>query len=59
MILLFLVKAARTEQVVYPLKDYQKVAIMRNVEKMLGEALRDTNEIGPLLRTIVDGRFED
>ncbi|XP_045462643.1 hypoxia-inducible factor 1-alpha inhibitor-like isoform X2 [Harmonia axyridis] len=43
----------------YPLKDHQKVSIMRNIEKMVLEVLRDPNEVGPLLRNVVLGRFED
>ncbi|XKL68822.1 hypothetical protein PGB90_006591 [Kerria lacca] len=53
----FWYKAGPTGQIVYPLKDYQKVAIMRNVEKMLNDALRDSTEVGTLLKTIVDGRY--
>lgn len=30
---------------------------MRNVEKMLGDALRDPAEIGSLLHTIIEGRY--
>ncbi|CAG9829537.1 unnamed protein product [Diabrotica balteata] len=43
----------------YPLQDHQKVSIMRNVEKMLLEVLQDPNEVGPLLRTMVLGRYTD
>nr|CAI5821854.1 unnamed protein product [Callosobruchus analis] len=43
----------------YPLKDHQKVSIMRNVEKMLLEVLQDPKEVGPLLRTILMGRYVD
>ncbi|XP_065222718.1 hypoxia-inducible factor 1-alpha inhibitor-like isoform X1 [Planococcus citri] len=53
----FWYKAPPTGQIVYPLKDHQKVAIMRNVEKMLREALGDPDDIGPLLRTIIEGRY--
>lgn len=41
----------------YPLEGYQKMAIMRNVEKMLVETLKDVNEVGPLLRAILEGRY--
>ena len=44
-------------EVKYPIKGYQKVAIMRNVEKMLAEAMQDPEEVGPLLKTMVEGRF--
>lgn len=57
-ILIFL-QAGPTGQIVYPLKDHQKVAIMRNVEKMLVEALQDPHEVGPLLRALVLGRYTD
>lgn len=30
---------------------------MRNVEKMLAEALQDPNEVGTMLKTIVLGRY--
>lgn len=43
----------------YPLQDHQKVSIMRNVEKMLLEVLQDPKEVGPLLRTMVLGRYCD
>lgn len=32
---------------------------MRNIEKMLLEVLQDPNEVGPLLRTMVQGRFNE
>ncbi|CAH0546820.1 unnamed protein product [Brassicogethes aeneus] len=43
----------------YPLNDHQKVSIMRNIEKMLVEVLQDPKEVGPLLRTMVLGRFTE
>lgn len=43
----------------YPLKDHQKVSIMRNIEKMLLEVLQDPKEVGPMLKRIVNGRFDD
>lgn len=46
-----------TEKIEYPLKPRQKLAIMRNVEKMLLEALREPAEVGPLLRALVLGRY--
>lgn len=52
-------QAGPTGQIVYPLKDHQKVAIMRNVEKMLLEALQDPHEVGPLLRALVLGRYTE
>ncbi|KAE8740905.1 hypothetical protein FOCC_FOCC013573 [Frankliniella occidentalis] len=53
----FWYKAGPVGQVEYPIKGYQKVAIMRNVEKMLAEAMQDPEEVGALLRTMVQGRF--
>ncbi|XP_018575930.1 hypoxia-inducible factor 1-alpha inhibitor [Anoplophora glabripennis] len=43
----------------YPLRDHQKVSIMRNVEKMLLEVLQDPKEVGPLLRAMVLGRYNE
>ncbi|XP_066250308.1 hypoxia-inducible factor 1-alpha inhibitor-like [Euwallacea similis] len=43
----------------YPLKDYQKISITRNVEKMLLEVLQDPREVGPLLRSMVLGRYTE
>ncbi|KAJ8973765.1 hypothetical protein NQ317_017567 [Molorchus minor] len=43
----------------YPLKQHQKVSIMRNVEKMLLEVLQDPKEVGPLLRAMVLGRYTE
>lgn len=55
----FWYKAGPTGQISYPLKDHQKVAIMRNIEKMLLEALQDSREVGPLLRALVLGRYTE
>ncbi|KAM9559673.1 hypoxia-inducible factor 1-alpha inhibitor-like isoform 1-T1 [Salvelinus alpinus] len=52
-----------------PLRAHQKVAIMRNIEKMLGEALGDPHEVleldrrveyyvGPLLNMMIQGRYD-
>lgn len=32
---------------------------MRNIEKMLQDVLKDPREVGPLLRTMVLGRFTE
>lgn len=53
----FWYKGGPTESVEYPLKPRQKLAVMRNVEKMLLEALKDPAEVGPLLRSLVLGRY--
>ncbi|KAM9197300.1 hypoxia-inducible factor 1-alpha inhibitor isoform 2-T2 [Dugong dugon] len=54
----FWYKGAPTpKRIEYPLKAHQKVAIMRNIEKMLGEALGNPQEVGPLLNTMIKGRY--
>lgn len=53
----FWYKTGLIEKVTYPLQGHQKMAVMRNVEKMLVEALKDVNEVGPLLRALVLGRY--
>lgn len=45
--------------IIYPLKAHQKVAVMRNIEKMLLDVLQDPKEIPPLLRAMVLGRFTE
>lgn len=45
-------------QLQYPLTAQQRVAVMRNVEKMLAKALGDADEVGKLLRTMVTGRYD-
>ena len=45
------------ERIVYPLTSSQKLAIRRNIEKMLSQALGDSNEVGEFLHDLVDGRF--
>lgn len=41
----------------YPLKDHQKVSIMRNVEKMLFEVMEEPEDVGKLLEAMVLGRY--
>jgi hypothetical protein len=43
----------------YPLSGSQKLTIMRNVEKMIGEALKDPAEIAPFMQAMVLGRYTD
>ncbi|XP_061421441.1 hypoxia-inducible factor 1-alpha inhibitor [Lethenteron reissneri] len=50
--------APAPKKIDYPLKAFQKVAITRNIEKMLGEALGDPHEVGPLLNMMVRGRYD-
>uniref|UniRef100_A0A1A8GXL8 Hypoxia-inducible factor 1-alpha inhibitor n=1 Tax=Nothobranchius korthausae TaxID=1143690 RepID=A0A1A8GXL8_9TELE len=56
----FWYKGAPTpKRIEYPLRAHQKVAIMRNIEKMLGEALGNPQEqVGPLLKTMIKGRYD-
>lgn len=56
----FWFKAGPTpSQITHPLTPQQKVAVMRNIERMLGEALGDPHEIGPLLNCMVNGRYTE
>lgn len=55
----FWYKAGPTGEIIYPLQGHQKLAIMRNVEKMLCEALKDHEEVGHLLRALVLGRYTE
>lgn len=45
---LLLQGAPTPKRIEYPLRAHQKVAIMRNIEKMLGEALGDPHEVKAL-----------
>ncbi|XP_014772373.1 hypoxia-inducible factor 1-alpha inhibitor [Octopus bimaculoides] len=45
------------QTVTYPLAASQKIAIMRNIEKMVTDALGDINEVAPFMRTMVLGRY--
>ncbi|GAB1609276.1 hypoxia-inducible factor 1-alpha inhibitor-like [Argonauta hians] len=45
------------QNVLYPLEASQKVAIMRNIEKMVTDALGDIDEVAPFMRTMVLGRY--
>ncbi|GFR95477.1 hypoxia-inducible factor 1-alpha inhibitor, partial [Elysia marginata] len=49
--------AAPTEKVVYPLNAGQKVAIMRNIEKMLADTLKDNKNMPHFMKTMVQGRY--
>lgn len=53
----FWYKSAPTEKVVYPLKPQQKVAMMRNIEKMICDVLVNVEEVGPLMQSMVLGRY--
>lgn len=53
----FWYKSGAVGKIDYPLRPEQKVAILRNVEKMLVEALQNPEEVGPLLRALVLGRY--
>jgi len=43
----------------YPLKDHQKIAILRNVEKMMHDVLQDPKDVGYALRSMVLGRYTE
>lgn len=53
----FWYKAGSNRDISFPLEPRLKLAVMRNVEKMLSEALQDPAEVGPLLRSLVMGRY--
>jgi len=53
----FWYKAAANSPIEYPLKSRQKVAMVRNIEKMLLEALQDQQDLSTVLHWVVDGRF--
>lgn len=55
----FWYKAAPVGKIEYPLKPHQKIAMMRNIEKMIQEALSDPREVAPFLRNMVLGRYSD
>ncbi|XP_076041763.1 hypoxia-inducible factor 1-alpha inhibitor-like [Oratosquilla oratoria] len=55
----FWYKGGPTEKIDYPLAPRQKLAVLRNVEKMLLDALKDPAELGHLLRALVIGRYMD
>ncbi|XP_018320992.1 hypoxia-inducible factor 1-alpha inhibitor isoform X3 [Agrilus planipennis] len=55
----FWYKNGPTGPITYPLKSHHKVAVMRNVEKMLLEVLHDPKEIPPLMRALVLGRYTE
>lgn len=55
-----LLQAAPVRDIVYPLKDFQKVAMMRNIEKMICEALKNPDEVKLSLLTLrMNSRFVD
>ncbi|XP_076440326.1 hypoxia-inducible factor 1-alpha inhibitor-like isoform X2 [Babylonia areolata] len=53
----FWYKSGPTDKIVYPLKAHQKVAMMRNIEKMITEALSNPAEVPPMFRDMVLGRY--
>ncbi|CAH1793965.1 unnamed protein product [Owenia fusiformis] len=53
----FWYKSAPTGKIEYPLKPQQKVAMMRNIEKMITEALNNHEEVGPFMKAMVLGRY--
>lgn len=55
----FWYKTGIVDKIEYPLPGSHKLTIMRNIEKMIGEALRDPTEIAPFMQTMVLGRYTD
>jgi hypoxia-inducible factor 1-alpha inhibitor (HIF hydroxylase) len=53
----FWYKAAPTGKIEYPLKAHQKMAMMRNIEKMITEALNNNQEVAPFMCDMVLGRY--
>ncbi|KAK3579440.1 hypothetical protein CHS0354_028240 [Potamilus streckersoni] len=53
----FWYKAGPTEKVQYPLKAHQRVAMTRNIEKMIIQALNDPTEVAPFMQAMVLGRY--
>lgn len=45
------------KEITWPLSVEQKVAVTRNIEKMLHDALKNSEEVRQVLRMIVDGRY--
>jgi len=55
--LTFWYKCAPPGTIEYPLKPHQKVAMMRNIEKMIAEALDNNNEVDPFMQNMILGRY--
>ena len=55
----FLIQTGSTTGIVYPLSGSQKLTILRNVEKMIGEAVGDPAEVAEFMQTMVLGRYTD
>ncbi|KAI5732707.1 hypothetical protein M8J76_003276 [Diaphorina citri] len=55
----FWYKTKPTGDIEYPLKGHQKVAILRNIEKMVAEALQNQEEVSHLMRALVLGRYTE
>ncbi|KAK6169076.1 hypothetical protein SNE40_020197 [Patella caerulea] len=53
----FWYKSGSDEKISYPLKPQQKVAMMRNIEKMVTSAINNHEEVPHLMRTMVLGRY--
>ncbi|CAK8684185.1 hypoxia-inducible factor 1-alpha inhibitor-like [Clavelina lepadiformis] len=43
----------------FPISAQQRVSVMRNIEKLLASALGSADEVGKLLSTMVDGRYNE
>lgn len=53
----FWYKASPVGQIARPLKPHQKMAVMRNIEKMILEALGNDDELAPFMESMVLGRY--
>ncbi|XP_013385380.1 hypoxia-inducible factor 1-alpha inhibitor-like [Lingula anatina] len=53
----FWYKSGPTGKIEYPLKPQQKMAMMRNIEKMITEALNSSEEVPPFMQNMVLGRY--
>lgn len=50
-------RSLKAEDVKYPLKDDQKVSMMRNVEKMISAALKNNDEVPEFFESLTLGRY--
>ncbi|XP_060075232.1 hypoxia-inducible factor 1-alpha inhibitor-like [Ylistrum balloti] len=53
----FWYKAGQAEKIEYPLKPQQKVAMMRNIEKMIHQALNNPSEMPEFMSSMTLGRY--
>jgi hypoxia-inducible factor 1-alpha inhibitor (HIF hydroxylase) len=53
----YIARSLKGEEIEYPLRPDQKNAIMRNIEKMVGTALIDCDELSEFFETLTLGRY--